>query len=157
MPRTRGRSSNSDVEGFVARFDPPVATLVRRCRAALRRRWPTAVELIYDNYNALAIGFGSTDRMSDVFVSLAVYARGVNLYFMYGVELPDPDDILEGTGNRGRFVRLASVTDLERPDISALLDAAVRNGDTPLRIKGLGHTVIKSVSKKQRSRRPRAR
>jgi hypothetical protein len=143
-------SPSSQVAGFIAKFDPAIATLVRKCRTALRKRWPTAIELVYDTY-ALAIGFGSTERMTDNFVSLAVYARGVNLYFMYGVELPDPGGILLGSGTQGRFIRLQSAADLDRPEVAALLDAAAKNGDTPLRTSGRGYTVIKSVSKKARS------
>src|ERR1700682_2441435 len=78
--------------GFIARLDPAIAARVRSARAVLRKRWfSSAVELVYDNYNALAIGFSSTERVSDVIVSLAVFARGVNLYFIYGAKLSDPD------------------------------------------------------------------
>ena len=55
------------------------------------------------------------------FVSLAVYARGVNLYFMYGVALSDPHRLLLGSGNQGRFVRLESAAMLDRPEIDALV------------------------------------
>jgi len=86
--------------------------------------------------------------------SLAVYARGVNLYFIYGRALPDPDGLLQGNGNRGRFVCLESAAMLDRREILALLRAAVAEGDTPLPRSGRGYVVIKSVSARQRSRRP---
>ena len=87
-------------------------------------------------------------------MSLAVYARGVNLYFIYGVGLPDPRHLLQGSGNQGRFVRLESAAMLDRPEIRALVDAAIAEGETPLPKTGRGYTVIKSVSPKQRLRRP---
>jgi hypothetical protein len=90
----------------VGKFDPAVARVVRAARTVLRRRFPTAVELVYDNYNALAIGWGATERAADVMVSLAVYASGVNLYFMQGARLPDPMGVLLGSGRQGRFVHL---------------------------------------------------
>jgi hypothetical protein len=138
---------------FIGRFDPAIGTLVRAARARLRRRLPTALELVYDNYNALAIGFASSERMSDIIVSLAVYARGVNLYFMYGAALADPHHLLLGAGNQGRFVRLESAATLDQRDIDALLAAAIEEGETPLPLSGRGHIVIKSVSPKQRLRR----
>jgi hypothetical protein len=141
----------------LARFDPAIRTLVRQARVKLRRRMPTAIELIYDNYNALAIGFASSERKSDAIVSLAVYARGVNLYFIYGAALADPHHLLIGSGNQGRFVRLESAAMLDRPEIDELLAAAIAEGDTPLPRSGRGRLVIKSVSPKQRSRRPSAR
>jgi hypothetical protein len=139
---------------FLQRFDPSIRTLVRQARAKLRRRLPTAIELVYDNYNALAIGFASSERKSDAIVSLAVYARGVNLYFIYGAAIADPHRLLLGSGNQGRFVRLESAAMLDRPEIDDLLAAAIAEGDTPLRRSGRGRTVIKSVSSKRRPRRP---
>ena len=149
-PAAPAISPAKQLNTFIARFDPAIRKIVREARAKLRRRLPTAIELIYDNYNALAIGFGSSERSGDWIVSLAVYARGVNLYFIYGVALPDPHHLLLGSGNQGRFVRLESAEMLDRPEIEALLAAAVKECDTPLPRTGRGRLVIKSVSPKRR-------
>jgi hypothetical protein len=141
------------LDTFIRRFDPAIRKLVREARAKLRRRLPTAIELVYDNYNALAIGFASSERMSDTIVSLAVYARGVNLYFIYGAALADPHHLLLGSGNQGRFVRLESASTLDRREIVELLAAAIAEGETPLPRRGRGRIVIKSVSPKKRPRR----
>jgi hypothetical protein len=147
------RSPAKQVAGFIARFEPSLARLVRAARAALRKRFPTAIELVYDNYNALAIGFASTERMSDIVVSLAVYPRGMSLYFLYGARLPDPNGLLEGSGNKGRFVRLPDVALLKAPPVQALLRAAVARANTPFASTGRGCTVVRSASRKQRPRR----
>ena len=138
---------------FIAKFDPSIAKLTRAARSILRKRFPTAIELVYDNYNALAIGSSSTERTSDVLFSLAVYARGLNLYFMYGRSLPDPDKLLQGSGNQGAFVRLDNVAMLDNRGVKALIDAAVKQAEPPLRSQGRGYTIIKSISAKQRPRR----
>ena len=138
---------------LIARFDPAIRRLVREARAKLRRRLPTAIELVYDNYNALAIAFASSERQSDVIVTLAVYARGVNLYFIYGVALADPHRLLIGSGNQGRFIRLESAAMLDRPEIDELVAAAIAETDSPLPHSGRGYVVIKSVSPKKRPRR----
>ena len=148
-------STAKQLAGFIARFDPSIAKLVRAARVVLRKRYfHTAVELVYDNYNALAIAFGPTERASEAIVSLAVYARGVNLYFIYGATLSDPRQLLEGSGNRGRFIRLEDISVLDRPEVEALLRAAIQDGEPPLPATGRGYTVIKAVSAKQRPRRP---
>jgi hypothetical protein len=116
-------SPSKQVAAFIAKFDPAIAKLVRAARTLLRKRYPTAIEIVYDNYNALAIGYSSTERTSDVLFSLAVYARGVNL----------------------------SV--LNQPDVKALMRAAVTQADPPLPLRGRGRTIIKSISAKQRPRR----
>jgi hypothetical protein len=157
--RTRGKAGRAvtpaqQLAGFIGRFEPPIGRLVHAARAALGKRFPTANQLVYDNYNALAIGFSSTDRVSDVLLSLAVYPRGVNLYFMYGARLPDPHHVLKGSGTQGRFIPLETVAMLKRPAVAALMGAAVRQGKTPLGNNVRGRLLIKSVSKNQRPRRP---
>jgi hypothetical protein len=140
----------------LAKFDPAVARVVRAALSILRRRFATAVELVYDNYNALAIGWGATERMSDVIVTLAVYASGVNLYFMHGAWLPDPKGLLQGSGRQGRFVRLREAAMLSTPAVVALLDAATKAAGTPLPSVGKRRIVIKAVAAKQRPRRRRS-
>ena len=157
MPAVKPLASMSpakQVAGFIDKFEPALAKRVRAARAVLRQRFfPTAHELVYDNYNALAIGYSSTDRVSDVVLSLAVYAKGVNLYFFYGASLDDPDKLLQGAGNQGRFIRLDDVALLDRPAVAALIRTAIEFGDVPLPKTGRGDTIIKSISAKQRPRR----
>jgi hypothetical protein len=152
--RAAGESVAQRVESFIDKFDPAIATLVRAARRVLRKRFPTAVELVYDNYNALAIGFGPSERTSDAFVSLAAFARGVSLYFLYGAALPDPEKRLHGGGNQGRFIRLESLDVLDDPYVVRLLQTAAEQEDAPLPKAGRGYAVVKSVSAKQRPRRP---
>jgi hypothetical protein len=141
--------------GFIAKFDPGIARLARSCRTVLRRRFPTAVELAYDNYNALAIGYASTERASDCIVSLAVFPRSVALSFYYGASLPDPTNILSGSGNQNRYISLDRPDRLKDPAVEALIKAAIANGKVSLPTSK-GYLVIKSISAKQRPRRPSA-
>jgi len=149
-----GATPARQVAGFIAKFDPHIARLLTSSRRALRKKFPTAVELVYDNYNALAMGLGPNERTSEVFVSLAGFARGVCLYFTQGKRLPDPHGILQGNGNQGRFVRLERAAQLDDPAVAGLLRAAARFGKTPLPRTGKGYTVVKSISARQRPRRP---
>jgi len=153
---TDSRSASTQLAGFLAKFDPQVARLARGCRAALRKRLPAAHELVYDNYQFLAIGYSASERASDCLVSLAVSSKGVALSFYYGASLPDPDRILLGSGTQNRFVRLESAATLSAPAVEALLRAAIAQADTPLPNRGRGTLTIKSVSAKQRPRRAAA-
>ena len=146
-------SGSKQLAGFIGKFDPHVARLARNCRTALRKRLPTAHELVYDNYQFLAIGYSASDRASDCLVSLAVSSKGVALSFYYGALLPDPGGILLGSGTQNRFVRLESAGALGTPPIETLIRAAVAQADTPLPTHGRGTLTIKSVSAKQRPRR----
>lgn len=147
------QSPAAQLAGFIAKFDPKIARFIRSVRAALRRRFPTAFELVYDNYNFFVIGFASTDRASDAFISLVADGHGVSICFIYGARLPDPKKILHGDGNQTRFLRLESAASLAKPEVDTLLRAAVDYGKRPLPSTGRGPLIIKSISAKQRPRR----
>ena len=142
---------------FIGKFDTKVAKLVRECRTALRKRLPTANEIVYDNYNFLVFGFSTTKRPSDCMVSLAANAKGVGLSFYYGATLPDPHKLLQGSGSQNRFIRLPTAATLAEPTVAALIDAAIAQAKNPLPKTGKGYTIVKSVSKTQRQRRVASR
>jgi hypothetical protein len=148
-----GREAERLLSTFIDRFDDEVAVLIRTARKALRKKMPSAIEQIYDNYNFLAIGFCTTERTSDCVVSLAASAKGVALSFYRGADLPDPKRMLLGSGVQNRFLRIEDGKTLQRDDVGALIDAALSNARTPMASSGKGTTLIKSVSAKQRPRR----
>lgn len=138
---------------FINKFDAKHRSLIRSVRKELRKRFPTANELAYDNYNFFVIGYGPTERPSDCIVSIAAAASGVGLCFIHGASLPDPNRILLGEGNQTRFIRLESASRLNRPEVKALVAAAIAQSKTPLSPSGSGKLIIRSVSAKQRPRR----
>jgi hypothetical protein len=138
---------------FIAKFDPAAAKLIREVRAALRRRVPSANEIVYDNYNFFVIGYCTTERPSDGLFSIAAQAKGVSLSFYYGSSLPDPHGLLEGSGSQNRFIRLESAEMLSRPEVEELLQAACDHAKNPLPSAGRGKLIIRSISDKQRPRR----
>lgn len=138
---------------FVAKFAPPMQRTIRACRTAMRQRLRAAHELVYDNYNFLVIGYSPTERPSDAFISIAANAKGVTLFFLDGVRLPDPQQMLLGSGKQVRSVRLPSARTLDEPVVVALIRSAVRESDVPFAKTGRGRLIIRSVSGKQRPRR----
>ena len=145
--------AEKQLKGFIAKFEPKHQDLIRTMRKALRKRLPTANELVYDNYNFFVIGYCSTERPSDCVVSIAAAASGVGLSFYYGATLPDPHKILLGSGSQNRFLRIDSAKMLARPDVEALIAAAEAQGKIPMPARGGGKLIIRSVSAKQKPRR----
>jgi hypothetical protein len=140
------------LDRFLAKFDPETRALIRAARAVLRKRWPGAHELVYDNYNFFVIGYCTSQRPSSCIVSIAAAANGVGISFYRGAALPGPRHVLLGSGKQNRFLRLESVATLARPEVRALLEAAARQDRPPLAARG-GKLVIRSVSARQRPRR----
>ncbi len=148
-------SPKKQLDAFIAKFSPEVATATKKALAAMRKRLPGAIELVYDNYNALAIAFGPTERTPDVIFSIAVYPRWVSLFFFHGAKLKDPKKLLKGSGTQVRHIVLDTTSRLENPDVNALIDQALAQAKTPLDPKQKGRIVIKSIAAKQRPRRPK--
>jgi hypothetical protein len=153
MPSTAADLAQEQLQAFIDKFEPKHRATIRAVRKTLRKRFPTANELVYDNYNFFVIGFGPNERPSDCFVSIAAAANGVGLCFLQGARLPDPAKILSGSGKQTRFLRLPSAAVLDQKEVRALLKAAAERAGAPLPSTGGGKLIIRSVSAKQRSRR----
>jgi hypothetical protein len=144
--------AETQLAAFIAKFDAKDQHLIRAVRAALRRRFPTAHELVYDNYNFFVIGYSPTLRPSDAIVSMAARATSVGLCFIHGAKLPDPSRRLQGSGNQTRFIRLTSADTLDEPDVEELIQAAIAQSNASLAASGHGELIIRSISEKQRPR-----
>lgn len=139
---------------FLGRFTPEIETRATAVLEKMRRRLPGALELVYDNYQALAVGFGPSERASEAVFSIAVFPGKVALCFIYGAGLDDPGGRLRGGGNQVRNVRLESPETLDDPEVAALMDEALRSAKVPLDPTQPYRLIIKSISAKQRPRRP---
>ena len=149
-------SPRSQLEQFISKYSAEVAAEGRAALATLRRLVPGAVELVYDNYNWLVVGFCPSERASDAVLSLVFTPRWISLCFLQnGPELSDPNGLLRGSGKRVRNIRLESAKDLDAPAVRSLIKEALARDWVPIAGAGRGRLVIRSVSAKQRPRRPR--
>jgi hypothetical protein len=150
-------SPQQQLDFCIDKFMPEIAALARRVLARVRDWLPGAVEFVYDNYYALAIGFGPTDRPSDAVISVVLYPRWVHLYFLQGAVLPDPAGKLKGSGKVGRHLVLHDSSPLDEPEVRALVDEAAALAETPFDAKHPRKLLIRAVAEKQRARRPAKR
>ena len=143
----------AQLRSLVEKFDPKDQRLIRSVRSALRKRLPTANELVYDYRTFVVIGYSPTDRGVESIVSTAARADGVRLYLMNGPQLPDPKKLLMGSGKQTRFIQLEAASRLKHPDVEALIAAAIDQARVPLPSKGRGRLVIRTFGAKRRPRR----
>jgi len=141
------------LDSFLAKYDAEIAGCARRALVRMRKRLPGAVEIVYDNYNALAIGFGPNEKASLAIFSIVLFPRWVNLFFLQGAELPDPGGRLKGAGNVVRSIRLEDNT-WNDPEIQQLMEVALRRAKVGIDPGRRRQLIIKSISARQRPRRP---
>jgi hypothetical protein len=149
----QGKSEEAQLAGFLAKYDAEIADLAEVIRDEMRRLYPTALELVYDNYNALVIGFGPTERATEAIFSIALYPKWVSLFFLQAKGLDDPDKILKGNGSVAKHVVLASPDVLHYPAVRELMREAEARAKVGFDPRGVHRLIIKSVSAKQRPRR----
>jgi len=150
--------AQAQLDTFLAKYDPKIEAAARRALAKMRKLVPGAIEMVYDNYNFLVIGFGPTERASEAVFSVVLDPRYVSLCFLYGVGLPDPARRLRGSGNQVRNVRLYDAGEpdakvLDDPEVLALINLALNRAKVPMPKGARRKLIIKSISAKQRPRR----
>ena len=151
---TRVQGGEEQLAGFISRYTPAIASQAVAIRAEMRKRYPTAIELVYDNYNALAIGYGPTEKTSEAIFSIALFPRWVSLFFLQARGLHDPHRILQGSGKVAKHVVLASPDTLNQPEVATLMQEAVARAKVMFDPEGAHRLIIKSISQAQRPRRP---
>ena len=147
--------AQAQIDSFIDKYTPEVAALTRELLDKMKARVPGATIMVYDNYNTLAIGFGPSDKAGQALLSLAVMPRWVTLCFLYGVGLPDPHRLLNGSGTRVRHIRLHTPEAFDDPPVQDLIALALERCEPPIDAAREQRLIIKSISAKQRPRRPK--
>lgn len=109
---------------FLQPYDRAIQKLALSLRSLVLEEMAPCYENIYDAYSAVAIGYGSSERLQDGVFHIAVYANHVNLGFNHGATLDDPLGILKGTGRQIRHITIKTPADLARPEIRAYVRRA---------------------------------
>jgi len=143
------------IASFLAKYTPTMQKLARAALAKMRKRLPNAIEMVYDNYNALVFGFSPTERPSEAILSLALFPDHGALCFLQGAKLPDPHKRLRGSGSTVRNVRVDDASVLDDPQVVALIGEALKRAKVRMDPKQKRQLIIRSVSAKQRPRRPK--
>ena len=144
----------AQLKRFLAKYTPAMSREMKAAHTRMRKLVPGAVEMVYDNWNGLVVGFGPTERASEAVLSLIALPDHITLCFLKGKKLPDPEKLLRGAGSIVRHCRLAGVADLDKRPIRKLISLAIAQADPPFDAGVRNKLVIKSVSAKQRPRRP---
>jgi hypothetical protein len=145
------------LDSFLAKYDPEVEAFAHRTLAKMRRIIPGAIEMVYDNFNWLVIGFSPTERPSDAIFSIVLPVGRVTLCFLQGADLPDPAKRLRGSGNVVRNIRLydAGQPDakvLDDPEVRALMNLALNRAKVSMPAGARRKLIIRAISARQRPR-----
>ena len=158
-PAASESDAATQLDSFLAKYDPEVEAFALRALTKMRKLVKGAIEMVYDNYNWLVIGFSPTERPSEAIFSIVMPAGRVTLCFLQGAGLPDPAKRLQGTGHVVRNVRLYDLGHpdakvLDDPEVLSLINVALNRAKVPMPAGARRKLIIKAISAKQRPRRP---
>jgi hypothetical protein len=149
------RSAEAQLRTLLAKLAPAHQRLTGALRRWLRKRLPTAHELVYEYSDCVVISYSPNERGYEGVLAIRTGANGVRLYFNRGKGLPDPEKLLRGSGKQTRWIPLEGASTLARPAVVDLIDEAIARNRSPFVSSGLGPVVIRSALAKQpRRRRP---
>jgi len=147
------RSAEAQLRTLIAKFAPAHLRLLGAMRRWLRKRLPTAHEVVYEYRDWFVISYSPNEHGYEGVLAIRASANGVKLYFNRGKELPDPEKLLQGSGKQTRSIDVAGASTLARPEVASLIDEAIARNRVPFARAGRGPVVIRSASAKQRRRR----
>jgi len=149
------RSAEAELRRLVAEFAPAHQRLAAAMRRWVRKRLPTAHEVVYEYRDCVVVSYSPNEHGYEGVLALRASAEGVRLYFNRGKGLPDPEKLLRGAGSQTRWILLEKASTIARPEVVRLVDEAIARNRVPFAQTGRGPVVIRSTTASQpRRRRP---
>lgn len=144
------RAAEAQTRALISKFAPTQLRLVGAMRRSLRKRLPTAHEVVYEYRSWFVISISPSEHGYEGVLGIRGDADGVKLYFMRGKELPDPEKLLKGSA-QVRFIDVEGASVLKRPAVVSLIDGAIDRNRVPFAGAGRGSVVIRSATAKKRT------
>jgi hypothetical protein len=148
------RAAEAELRALIAKFAPAHLRLIGAMRRCLRKRLPTACEVVYEygNLGAVVISYSPNEHGYEGVLVIRATADGVKLYFGRGKELPDPEKLLQGSAQT-RWIDVEGASTLARPAVASLIEEAIARNPVPFALAGRGSVVIRSTSAKKQRRK----
>ena len=147
------RSAEAELSTLIDKFAPAHLRLISAMRRSLRKRLPTAREVVYEYHNlgAVVISFSPNEHGYEGVLGIRASADGVKLFFNHAKELPDPAKLLQGAGGQTRSINVEGASTLARPEVARLISEAIAHNPVPFARAGRGSVVMSpSTSAKKR-------
>ena len=153
-----GKNQTEDLLKFLAPFSEEIRERALWLREFVWDLYPGTNELIYDNYNALAIGWSPTDKVGHTFCSIAIgrTSKNVHFGFYWGSEIAAPEKKLLGEGKQYRYILVKDKNNFPKAYMEQLLKEAYANSLAKVKESKPfmeGKTITKSVSAVKRAKK----
>src|SRR5215471_12597545 len=121
-------TESPETEMLIGQYEPEIQKLIHAARRTLRVAFRGATETSDPRARLLGYSYGSGYK--GTVATLILSKTGVKIGIPYGSSLPDPAHLLAGEGKVHRHVAINGPAELKAPDLTALLQNALRAWET---------------------------
>ena len=144
---------NPQLFDFIKPYDQHIQGLALDVRQFITELVPQANELIWDNYNAVAIAYSKSEKLKDAFCNIALYGKHINFGFNQGTSLSTVNVPLEGKGKHIRHLQVKNFETFPAEAITPMILEAVeicdRHNPALLEKKTQPKSLVMSISEKK--------
>jgi hypothetical protein len=119
----KGKLISPELEDFLSNFSKEAQGLALELRELVLDMAPDSIEQIDVPAHMLAYGFAET--YTHLICVVILQKDYVNLGFPRGVDLEDPEALLEGTGKKARHVKIYNLEEVNSPGVLSLLKESI--------------------------------
>lgn len=142
------RLADAKLQALIDKFAPTQLRLIGTLRGSLRKRLPSAHEVVYEYRDSVVISFSPNAHGYEGVFSIKAGGNLVKLYFNRGKDLSDPTKLLKGSGTVVRSIDIDSASTLKLPEVVRLMDEAIALNPIPFDVVGSGSIVFRSKASK---------
>jgi len=114
---------NKQIDEFLSNYRDEVFTRASELREVLLTNLPGIIEQIDVPAKMIAYSYGQ--KYAEMICTIIPSKKGLKLGFYKGVDLPDPDKLLEGSGKISRYVEIRSAEQIKSPALKKLIESAL--------------------------------
>ena len=123
--------TSGTLKDALASSNPQTKKLAIALRKLISQVYPKVVEVPWPRLKVIGYGIGPK-KSTEHFCYIGLFGEHVNLGLNYGLVLPDPDKLLEGSGKKFRHVKIETLQDVNHPGLKKLLQAAIKERERAL-------------------------
>ncbi len=110
------------VKDYLAGQPANIREICLKLRAIAKSEMPSAHEFI--SYNAINYAPSGASSYQARICCIWAQKNYVNFLFFFAIDLPDPENLFEGTGIRTRHIKVRSAAEAENPALRTITQAA---------------------------------
>ena len=123
--------TSGTLKDALASSNPQTKKLAIALRKLISQVYPKVFEVPWPRLQVIGYGIGPK-KSTEHFCYIGLFGEHVNLGLNYGLVLPDPDKLLEGSGKKFRHVKIETLQDVNHPGLKKLLQAAIKERERAL-------------------------